>query len=202
MLPGTVRQRVAASLLALSAIGAGAIVKHEGMLNVAYVDPVGVVTVCAGHTRTAKLGQNLSDERCAELLLEDSEYAQAVVRRLVKVPISQGQFDALTSLVFNIGEGNFARSTLLRKLNANDCRGAAAEFPKWNKGRVNGKLTVLPGLTTRRADERRTFETGCSYAKQASASAVFASGVPTLVDTWLQARRPQPHAAGVLAQQA
>jgi lysozyme len=165
---GTIRQRVAASVLALSALGVGAIVKHEGMMNAAYVDPVGVVTVCAGHTRTAKLGQKLSDERCAQLLLEDSEYAQAAVRRLVTTKITQAQFDALTSLVFNIGEGNFASSTLLRKLNAGDCWGAGAQFPRWNKGRVKGKLVVLPGLTTRRADERKTFETGCSRENQAS----------------------------------
>lgn len=159
-------------MLALSAVGVGAIVKHEGMVNVAYVDPVGVVTVCAGHTKTAKLGQKLSKERCEQLLREDSAYAQAAVQRLVTTKITQAQFDALTSLVFNIGEGNFASSTLLRKLNAGDCWGAGAQFPRWNKGRVNGKLVELRGLTNRRADERKTFETGCPHGKnQASINA-------------------------------
>lgn len=196
---GTIRQRVAASVLALSALGVGAIVKHEGMLNTAYVDPVGVVTVCAGHTRTAKLGQRLSDERCAQLLLEDSEYAQAAVRRLVSTKITQAQFDALTSLVFNIGEGNFASSTLLRKLNAGDCWGAGAQFPRWNKGRVKGKLVVLPGLTTRRADERKTFETGCPHAKQAANEA---TSMPAFGEVWAHARRPEHDYAYVLAWKA
>lgn len=196
---GSIRQRIAASVLVLSAVGVGAIVKHEGMVKTAYVDPVGVVTVCAGHTRTAKLGQTLSPERCAELLKADTEYAQAAVRRLVTAKITQQQFDALTSLVFNIGEGNFARSSLLRKINAQDCWGAGSEFPKWNKGRVNGKLVELRGLTLRRADERKTFETGCVHGTNQAAVKQKADSKPAPAKVRACARRPEHDYSHLLA---
>lgn len=138
----TVKQRVGAALLALSAAGAVAIVQHEGLKQTAYVDPVGVVTVCAGHTATAKLGQTLTKQQCAELLKQDVIHAERAVKRLVKVPLTQNQFDALVSFVFNVGEGNFAKSTLLRRINANDCWGAAQEFNRW----VYAGGRVLPGL--------------------------------------------------------
>lgn len=69
------------------------------------------------------------------------------------VPLSQNQFDALVSLVYNIGETAFSNSTLLKKLNAKDYQGAADQFPRWNKG--GGQ--VLKGLVRRRADERDLF---------------------------------------------
>ena len=153
----TVKQRVGATLLALSAAGAVAIVQHEGLRQTAYVDPVGVVTVCAGHTRTAKLGQTLTAAQCTALLKQDVRDSEQAVKRLVKVPLTQNQFDALVSFTFNVGAGNLAKSTLLRKLNANDCWGAGAEFSRW----TYGGGCVLPGLVTRRASERATFETGC-----------------------------------------
>jgi lysozyme len=152
-----IKQRLMAAVLSLSAVGAAGIVAHEGMRRVAYVDPVGVVTVCAGHTKTAKLGQVKTDEECAELLKQDAKHAEAAVRRLVKTPVTQRQFDALTSFVFNVGETNFAKSTMLKKINAFDCWGAGKEFPRW----AYAGNKQLPGLVKRRADERREFESGC-----------------------------------------
>jgi lysozyme len=150
----------AAAAFVLSASGIAALVMHEGSVPTVYLDPVGIPTVCVGHTATvtrADLGRNLA-HLCDELLARDTAAAQRAVQRLVKAPVTQGQYDALVSFTFNIGEGNLAGSTLLRKLNAGDCRGAAAEFPRWNKARGR----VLPGLVQRRADERRLFEAGCS----------------------------------------
>lgn len=159
--PISLKQRVAAIGFALSSLGALGIVAHEGMKRVAYVDPVGIVTVCAGHTATAKLGQVKTEAECAELLKKDVKHAEAAVRRLVKTPITQPQFDSLVSFVFNVGETSFAKSTLLKKLNLNDCWGAGREFTKWTY--AGGR--ELPGLVKRRADERKHFETGCSHAK-------------------------------------
>ena len=79
---------------------------------------------------------------------------EAAVRRLVKVPLNANRFDALVSFTYNCGEGNLAKSTLLKKVNAGDHKGAAAEFHKWNKG--GGK--VLPGLTRRRASESLLYQ--------------------------------------------
>lgn len=152
--------RKVAATLVLSAAGAAGIVGHEGMKSKVYLDPVGIPTVCAGHTATvtrADVGKTYSAHTCEKLLQADTSAAQSAVRSAVKVPISQGQFDALVSFTFNVGDGNLRSSTLLRKLNAGDCHGAAAEFPRWNKA----KGVVLPGLVQRRADERATFKADC-----------------------------------------
>lgn len=154
----TLKSKVAATALALSSIGALGIVAHEGMKRVAYVDPVGIVTVCAGHTSTAKLGQVKTEAECAELLKQDVKHAEQAIKRLVRTPLTQKQFDALTSFVFNVGETSFAKSTLLKKINLNDCWGAGAEFSRWTM--AGGR--ELPGLVTRRADERKHWETGCA----------------------------------------
>jgi len=144
-----VRRLLAGALLATSAAGVAFVGHHEGLKKTAYRDPVGIVTVCYGHTATARLGQSYSKEACQALLQSDLRAAEAAVRRLVKVPLSQETFDALVSFVFNVGEGNFARSTLLRKLNAGDYVGACRELPKWTLARGR----ELPGLVTRRNDE-------------------------------------------------
>lgn len=136
------------------------IVSNEGVEHKVYLDTVQVPTVCAGHTATVSaqdVGKEYTDDQCAALLRSDTRTAQAAVARLVKVPVTQNQYDALVDFVFNVGEGNLASSTLLRKLNSSDCRGAAAEFPRWNKA----KGRVLKGLTTRRAWERSIFEPDC-----------------------------------------
>jgi lysozyme len=73
----------------------------------------------------------------------------------VKAPINQNQFDALVSFVYNVGAGNFAKSTLLKKLNKADYQGAGDEFLRWNRG--GGK--VLNGLIRRRDAERSLFLT-------------------------------------------
>ena len=107
-----------------------------------------------GTTAGVKQGQTITKERADELLREDVARFEAQVLRLVKVPLTQGQFDALTSFVYNLGAGNLGNSTLLRLLNAGDYKGAAAQFDRWNK--AGGK--VLAGLVRRRAAERALFE--------------------------------------------
>jgi len=75
----------------------------------------------------------------------------------VKVALTQNQFDALVSFVYNLGVEAFRTSTLLRKLNNADYRGAAAEFKRWKNATVNGKLTELAGLVRRRKSEEQLF---------------------------------------------
>jgi lysozyme len=130
------------------------------MVKAVYLDPVGIPTACVGHTKTvtrADVGKQLSEEVCLRMLDADTADAQAAVRRSVTVPITQEQYDALVSFAFNVGGGALHSSTLVRKLNAGECWGAGAEFPRWDKARGR----VLPGLVKRRADERTLFETGC-----------------------------------------
>lgn len=115
--------------------------------------PNDVWTIGWGHTHTTKPGMVINEAQAQALFERDTAWVEAALKKYVKVPLTQNQYDALASLVFNIGEGAFAKSTLLRKLNAKDYEGAANEFPRWNKQK--GK--VLRGLVRRRAEEMEYF---------------------------------------------
>jgi len=99
----------------------------------------------------------VTPEEAEALLIEDLKTSEEAVERLVKVDLTQNQFDALVSFVFNLGQGNFSKSTLLRKLNRGEYEGAAEEFVRWNKARVEGELKPLAGLTRRRTAEAALF---------------------------------------------
>ena len=138
-----------------------------------YLDPLDIWTIGWGHAvtlrgRMLRGAENRSLARAlfpggitmtqAEALLRaDLVQRSADVLLLVRVPLDDGQYAALMSFVFNCGSGNFKSSTLLKKLNARDYAGAADQFPLWNKGRRNGVLIELPGLTRRRKAERALF---------------------------------------------
>jgi len=95
----------------------------------------------------------ITENRADELLYGDLGWAEEVVSRKVKVPLSQNQYDALCSFVFNVGSGYFSGSTLLEKLNGGDYVGAANEFKRWDG---KGDL-VIPGLARRRVSEVALF---------------------------------------------
>lgn len=136
------------------------IIKHfEGLRLRAYLCPAGVPTIGWGHTKGVKLGDICTPEQAETWFQEDYDLARRVVLRHVETKLTENQVQALTSWVFNLGEGNFAVSTLLKKLNANDIEGASKEILRWNKGRINGILQVLPGLDRRRIMEKQLFDT-------------------------------------------
>src|SRR5690554_4403486 len=130
----------------------------EGFRSEAYLDPVNIWTIGYGNTRyedgtPVRKGDHVTRERGAELFRNILRGFERAVLDAVKVPLTQGQFDALVSLAYNIGSGAFRSSTLLRVLNAGDYEGAADQFLRWNRG--GGR--VLPGLTRRREAERKLF---------------------------------------------
>ncbi len=131
------------------------VVKHfESFRRKAYKDTGDVWT--AGYGETQGVGPNtvMEHEEALEALERrmEEDFAEAV-RGLVEVKLTQGMFDALSSFVYNVGEGQFSESTLLRKLNSEDYEGAAEEFPRWRYD--NGE--ELDGLIRRRACERALF---------------------------------------------
>ncbi|PZQ78015.1 MAG: muraminidase [Variovorax paradoxus] len=135
-----------------------AIKEHEGLRLVAYLDSVGVWTIGYGDTGPDVVkGLTITKEGAEKRLRKRLVEFEGYVNTYVKVPLKQHQFDALVSLVYNIGPANFKTSTLLKKLNAGDYIGAADQFLVWNKGRVDGKLVVIKGLANRRAKERKQF---------------------------------------------
>lgn len=136
-----------------SAAGRAAIYTFEGCRKQAYLCSAGVATLGVGHTRGIKLGMKCTDEQAQVWLTEDLEDAEAAVSSLVKVPLTQGMFDSLTSFVFNLGPTKFASSTLLKHLNAGNYTAAAGQFKLW----VNAGGKPVAGLIKRRAWEAETF---------------------------------------------
>lgn len=136
-------------LMTTSQAGRDLIKKYEGLRLKAYKCPAGVWTVGYGHTRGVTSSTEIS-QSMADLFLQDD--IRPLERHINKLGINfrQGQFDALVSFMFNLGEGNFNKSTLKKKILAggND-EDIAAEFKKWNK--AGGR--VLDGLTKRREEE-------------------------------------------------
>ena len=129
--------------------------EFEGCKLAAYLDSVGVPTIGVGHTKGVKMGDTCTQEEADAFLREDLEHAEKCVNRAVTVPLTDNEFAALVSLVFNIGCGNFQKSTLLRKINDSDFNGAEQEFRRWDKAGDQ----VLAGLTRRRLAEARLFDT-------------------------------------------
>lgn len=101
-------------------------------------------------------------QKDAEILLDhDIREAENAVRYQVKVPLTQPQFDALTSLTYNLGYGRFGKSALLKVLNAGDYEGAAEKFKDYAGSRDrDGKLEVKPGSPKRRLQEETLFRSG------------------------------------------
>jgi lysozyme len=136
--------------------GLALIKSFEQLRLTAYKPTPNDVWTCGyGHTKGVKEFDTCSIEKANEWLLQDCGDAIDCVNHDVTAGINQNQFDALVSLVFNIGGGNFKESSLLRKLNEGDFSGAAEQFLRWD--RQKGK--VLLGLTRRRQAEKALFET-------------------------------------------
>lgn len=129
----------------------------EGLRLSAYPDPGtggAPYTIGYGSTHGVKKGMTISPTDATVRLAEDMTEAADAINRLVTAAINQNQFDALCSLVFNIGQANFKGSTLLKALNKGDTQASAKEFDRW----VYASKKKLPGLVARRKLERALFE--------------------------------------------
>ncbi|EQA1641825.1 lysozyme [Enterobacter hormaechei] len=138
--------------------GIALIKDFEGCRLTAYQDSVGVWTIGYGWTQPVngkpiRAGMTIKQETAERLLKTGLVSYESDVSRLVRVGLTQGQFDAMVSFTYNLGARSLSTSTLLRKLNAGDYAGAADEFLRWNK--AGGK--VMNGLTRRREAERALF---------------------------------------------
>lgn len=156
------KTKVASGAAVLALALAGTLVsKYEGYRSKPYKDPLGIVTVCVGHTgRDIVPGKVYSKAECAEFKRKDLLEAERTVDRCITAPTTVGQRASLISFTLNVGPGgkgvkdglctlkSGAQPTIRRKFNEGDYTGACNEYPKWN-------LQKLPGITTRRAEERR-----------------------------------------------
>jgi len=126
----------------------------EGCKLIAYPDSKGVWTIGYGHINGVYEGMTCTQAEAEMWLIADVKNAEAAVNRLVTVPLSQNEFDALVDFVFNLGIGHFASSTLLRLLNAGDYAGCAEQFERWDL--CDGK--EMAGLLRRRLAEEAEFK--------------------------------------------
>ena len=140
----------------LSQRGIDLIKQFEGYSSKAYPDPAtggAPWTIGYGTTKGVKPGMVITAQQAEKMLRDDVAKFEIGVSSLITAPTTQGQFDAMVSLAYNIGLGNFGKSTLLKKHNARCYTCAADQFRVWN--RANGK--VMNGLTKRRAAERQVY---------------------------------------------
>lgn len=126
---------------------------HEGLRLNAYLCPAGVPTIGYGHTKNVKLGDKITSEQAEKFLIEDLVTSENEVNKH-NLNINQNQFDALVSFIFNVGVGNFRKSTLLKRLKANpNDRDIDVQFNKW----IYGGGKILPGLVKRRKAEAELY---------------------------------------------
>ena len=151
--------------LSTSDEGLSLIQQFESFVGTWYSCPAGKMTIGFGHVQQPvdhHIVPPISPDFAYALLRQDVVRFENAIKKAVTVPLSQAQFDALVSLVFNIGESNFACSTLLTKLNADNPRAAAVQFSVWIYATVHGKKKILGGLVTRRKAEQTLFLQGCN----------------------------------------
>ena len=140
--------------LTTSRLGLEEIKRHEGLRLTAYDDGAGNLTIGYGHKVVSDMPNKITREQANEIFARDIAIAEAAVNRFVQVPLTSSQFDALVSLVFNWGSGNFSQSELLRRLNAGDYRGAQQRL---SEHPVTAGGEIVSGLQRRRRAEADWF---------------------------------------------
>ena len=133
---------------------------HGGPALQVYNDSAGIPTIGWGHRVLSweDFSEGITEEEADAILENDLAKTVYAVESMLTVDPTQNQFDAMVCLAFNIGTRAFQTSTLLRKFNAGDFDGAAAQFPVWDKAHVNGQLVELKGLLARRNTEKGLFQ--------------------------------------------
>ena len=137
----------------ISAEGLALIKKFEGLELKAYQCAAGVWTIGYGHTKDVQEGDEWSESHADHMLEVELEEFEGYINDNVTVALSQNQFDALVSWVYNLGPANLKASTMLKVLNSGDYEGVPAQIQRWNK--AGGK--VLEGLIRRRKAEALLF---------------------------------------------
>jgi lysozyme len=153
----------------LSIEGLDLIKRSEGFRGQVYRDVAGLATIGYGHRVQAceLFPSGLTEPEAAAILIADASEAQQAVERLVKVRLTQGQFDALTDFCFNLGAERLASSTLLRCLNAGGYEAAREQLLRWDRAAGH----VVPGLQTRRQAEFDLWATAAQIAPTTVADA-------------------------------
>ena len=138
----------------ISQEGIALIKKFEGCELTAYQCSAGVWTIGYGHTKGIEEGMEITQQEAEDMLVEELHEYENYINDNVTAPLSQNQFDAMVSWVYNLGPANLKASTLLKVLNAGDYDGVPAQIKRWNK--AGGQ--TLDGLIRRREAEALLFQ--------------------------------------------
>ena len=138
----------------ISAEGMALIKKFEGCELEAYLDAVNIPTIAYGRTKNVKMGDSCTQKQAEAWIEEEMQEYEGYINDMVKVELSQFQFDALVAWVYNLGPTNLRNSTLLKVLNKGKYNDVPAQIKRWNKAGGN----VLDGLTRRREAEALPFQ--------------------------------------------
>ena len=150
----TINQRIAVSLLSLSALGFFGIVMQEGYTDKAVIPvPGDVPTIGFGTTEGVKIGDKITPPKAIGRAIRDVQKLEGALKQCVTVPLSQSEYDSFVSLAYNVGPSAFCKSGIVRKLNSLDYEGACSEIMRWRF--FQGKDCAIPqnkcvGLYSRR----------------------------------------------------
>lgn len=156
--PAPDSQNAANAWLAINERGLDIIRDSEGLRLQSY-HLAGQWLIGYGHAGTATAGMSITEADAERLLIDDVKSAEAAVRRLVTRPVNENEFSALVSLAYNLGEGAFARTLVVKRLNEGDRKGAADAFRYLAAAKIDGRRVVLDALKSRRQKERALFLT-------------------------------------------
>ncbi|MDQ1921299.1 lysozyme [Massilia pseudoviolaceinigra] len=141
----TNKQRAGWCAIAVTIVGG-----FEGLRQAAYLDPVGIPTICFGETKGVRLGQRATLDQCKAMLAASLQLANHAVDDCIRAPLPDYRRAALVSFAYNVGQPALCGSTLARKMNAGDVEGGCDELLRW----TIAKGIRLPGLVKRRQAER------------------------------------------------
>ena len=155
------KARIALASLSLSAVGLVGIVAQEGYTGKAVIPvPGDVPTIGFGTTGGVKMGDTTTPQKALARALTDIQAFEGALRRCVTVPLYQHEYDAYVSFSYNVGSAAFCRSTMVKRLNAEDYPGACGEILRWTyyQGKncaLSENARLCGGLATRRQNEYR-----------------------------------------------
>jgi len=142
----------AGSTIAIAVSGAFLVAPNENAVNKTYLDPVGIITSCLGHTEKGlQLGVRFTDQQCLNQFAKDLSVANAGVHEVIKTPMTVYEEAAITSFTYNVGVTKLRNSTLAKDFNAGNNTAGCDELLKW----VYSGKTRLKGLENRREQERQ-----------------------------------------------
>jgi lysozyme len=144
-----VKRSAAIAGLAVALVGG-----FEGLRTAAYIDPVGIPTICFGETRGVRMGDAATKSQCEGMLIDRLDEFSAGIDKCLPRDLPPRTYVAFLSAAYNIGVPAFCGSSMARKSTVGDLIGACDALLLWNRVTMGGVRVALPGLSNRRKEER------------------------------------------------